>query len=253
MSTTENNILTDGRTFEPAEPSEIPSVIADIEKPSPYAEDDPARSVDDLIKVMAPQRKVLMGILSFCKKRASVTDVKGEVERIQEFMPSVYTAADLCSLLEETGGLVRVTADGSPYDTTGLEPSIIEENGIRYYVANEPADMFWSTLPAGVTILNDDKPLERAQGFFDADRDLLSLYKRTLLLCDGDGCSLGDLSAAIDNDPLVQSPRVYAPFFVDRLERCDAIEWEGVWRVTAVGREALDLLSGVSDDYETSA
>jgi hypothetical protein len=250
MPTNENNIPTDSKTFAVATPSDIPSVIADIEVESPYAQDDEAKPIDDLIKAMAPQRKVLMGILAFCKDRARVVDTYKEVDRLQEFAPSVYTGADFCELLEEAGGIERVTAEGSSYDTTRMEPSIVEEDGTRYYVANEPDDMYWGTLPAGITILNDDNPIGRAQGFFEADPALLPLYKRVLLLCDANGdangCSLGDLSEAIDGDPLVQSPRVYAPFFVDRLEQCDAIEWKNMWYLTDVGREVLSLLDDVS-------
>ncbi len=248
-----NNIPTDDVTFEPMGPSEIPSIIADIEEPSPYDEDDPRRPVDDLVKAMAPQRKMLMRILELCRERALVADVKAEVERLQEFMPMVYTAADLCALLVEAGALACVTADGAAYDTDSIEPSIVEENGARYYVANEPDDLYWETTEAGGAWLDDDDPLGRAQKFFDADPDLLPIYKRALLLCDGDGCTIDDLGTAINHDPLVQSPRVYAPFFVDRLERCDAIEWEGQWRLTDVGRDVLALLDDVEDDYDPAA
>lgn len=131
MSTNENNIPTDEKVFAAASPSDIPSVIADIDEESPYDQGDPARPLDDLIKVMPAQRKVLMGILAFCQKRASVADTFAEVDRLQEFAPSVYTGADFCALLEETGGIERVSADGSPYDIAGMEPSLIEEEGIR--------------------------------------------------------------------------------------------------------------------------
>ncbi len=242
------NIPTDDVTFSPLGPSEIPSIIADAERTSPYAEDDPARPVDDLIADMAPQRKILMHILELCRNRTSNADVAAEVERMHEFMPTVYTATDFCTLLEEAGALDRVNADGSAYDVSTMEPSIIEEDGVRYYVANEPSDLYWETAAPGITILEDDDPVGRAQGFFDDDPDLLPLYKRILEMCDGDGCSIDEICEAVDSDPLVQSPRIYGPFFVDRLEKCDAIEWEGVWRRTDIGAEVLGLLTDVEDD-----
>ena len=66
-------------------------------------------------------------------------------------------------------------------------------------------------------------------------------------MCEGEGCAITELDNAVNDDPLAQSPRIYAPFLVDRLERCDAIEWKGAWRLTEVGQEVLGLLVDVDD------
>ena len=48
----------------------------------------------------------------------------------------------------------------------------------------------------------------------------------------------------MDNDELLKSPRLYAPHFVDKLERCDAVEWrDKSWRITAVGQEGQRLVA----------
>lgn len=240
----ENNIPTDDVVFSPTGPSEIPSIIADVEFHSTYAEDDPARAVDEMIFMMAPQRLVMMDIMRYVADGPqSMEDVKAYVSDLQVYEPSVYTAADLCALLEECGALEKVNADGTPYDTSSLEPAIVEEDGVRYYLANEPDDLYWGLAEAGRTWLDGDDPLGRAQGFLDDDPDLAPIYARVLDLCSADGgATLTELEEAVNDDPLVQSPRVYAPFFVDRLERCDAIRWTGSWKVTEIGSSVRELV-----------
>lgn len=238
----QNNIPTDDKSFSPAGPSEIPSIIADVQLVSAYEEDHPARALDELLLNMQPQRKVLMGILEFCRDGAVVAEVNDEVARLKTHRPSVYTAYDLCALLEERGGLKKVTADGADYDASRISPSIVEEDGARYYKANDPADLYWKTTEAGATVLDDDDPLARGKEFVAADPDLAPIYRRVLEMCGGEGSTLAQLEEAVDDDPLVQSPRVYAPFFLDRLERCDALDWDGTWKITDVGTQLLSAL-----------
>lgn len=244
MANATDYIPTNDKVFEPMTGSDIPSITEDVDYTSPYDEDDPAYPIDQLMFQMAQQRKILMGILEFCKDSPLVADVNDEVDRLKEYSPNVYTAYDLCTILVEKGGLELLDDDGNPYDEDAIEPSIVEDEvGALYYEANDPADLHYHTTDAGQTILDDDDPLGRAQGFFDDDPDLVSIYKRVMKLCDGEGATLDALNEAVNDDELVQSPRIYAPFFIDRLERCDAIEWEGIWKLTDVGREALELIS----------
>lgn len=251
MSEYANNLPTTDKVFTPMGPSEIPSPIADILVPSPYAEDDPARPVDDLINAMQPQREYLMAFLRACEQPLSMQGVKDLYDQIWEYHPIVYTAYDLCVLLEEAGAIERVTADGQPYSMTGVEPIIVtdEKTGATYYQANEPADMYWVLLEPGKTILDDNDPLSRAQGYFEADEKLQPLFKRLLTLCKEER-DIEELNDAINFDPLAFDPRIYAPFLVDRMERAEAIEWKGTWKITEVGLQALELLAGVEDHYD---
>lgn len=251
MSEYANNIPTTDKTFTPMGPSEIPSVIADIEEESPYAEDDPARPVDDLIKSMIPQRPYLMAFLKKAAETPTMEDMKALYDEMFEYRPTVFSAYDMCALLEETGAIKRVDEEGNDYDMAAVDPVIVtdEATGATYYQANEPADMHWTLLAPGQTILDDDDPLGRAQAAFDADPDLQPLYKRLLTLC-RDGADIEALNDAINYDDLSWEPRVYAPFFVDRMEKADAIDWKGTWQLTEVGEEALGLLDGVTDNYD---
>ena len=41
---------------------------------------------------------------------------------------------------------------------------------------------------------------------------------------------------------------LYAPHFVDKLEKCDALEWRKAWFTTEIGKQGLEMLADVVDE-----
>ena len=69
------------------------------------------------------------------------------------------------------------------------------------------------------------------------------------MLCnDASGATTPTINGVVDNDPLVQKPRLYAPHFVDKLEKCDALEWRKAWFTTEIGKQGLEMLADVVDE-----
>lgn len=203
----------------------------------------------NLFKSMAPRRKILLGILSFCKEQQPIASVETRVDELQKMSYSVYSPANLCSLLEKAGAINRVTSEGGSVSESHVEPKIVEINGAQYY---EPADYrktYWKTTAAGLAYLESDKPLDRLQELFDSNKTYLRIYKRVLTLCSAEGgAAIKTINSAVNDDPLVQEPRFYAPHFVDQLEKCEALDWHKAWVTTEVGKTALeDMLAGVED------
>ena len=101
----------------------------------------------------------------------------------------------------------------------------------------------------GRAALEADKPLERLRALLDEDAAYAPIYQRILRLCAADGgTTTPTINNAVDHDPLVQKPRFYAPHFVDRLEKCDALAWRKAWCITDIGRAGLDMLADVVDE-----
>ena len=98
----------------------------------------PAERIDDLFKSMAPRRKVLLGILSFVQEPQTAEAVNAHVDELQQDNFSVYTAANLCNLLERAGAIERITADGQPADDTENDPKTVVVDGVEYLEAAEP-------------------------------------------------------------------------------------------------------------------
>lgn len=208
----------------------------------------PFEKTTDLIKQMPSQRKVLLGILDFCQNGQTAADTYARVDALQEYNPSVFTADVLCGHLEQAGALELVTEDGQPYEGIEMEPKLVEVDGVEYYEAQEPPTAYWRTAEAGLEALAADKPFERLDALFEENAKYSPIYREVLHLCAQEGgATTAMLSAAVDKDPLVQSPRRYAPYFIDGLEKCDAVEWKGSWQITEVGHGALERLSEALD------
>ncbi|OUO86986.1 hypothetical protein B5F40_14400 [Gordonibacter sp. An230] len=215
------------------------------------ADERPAEErIDDLLASMAPQRKIMLSVLAQCSEPRPVAQVNALVDELQQNNFSVYSAANLCALLEKAGALERVTADGQPADDVEAEPRTVVVDGVEYLEAGEPVEICWLATDAGRAALEADKPLERLRELLDRDAAYQVIYKRILTLCSAEGgAKTPDINAAVDNDPLVQKPRFYAPHFVDKLEKCDALSWQKAWVATEVGRAGLEMLADVVDEH----
>ena len=87
--------------------------------------------------------------------------------------------------------------------------------------------------------------LARLTDLLNEDARYATIYERILnLTAQEGGTTIPTINDAVDNDELLKSPRLYAPHFVDKLERCDAVEWrDKSWRITAVGQEGQRLVA----------
>lgn len=212
-----------------------------------------AERIADLFTAMAPRRKTLLGILAFCEEPMAVEEVNAHIDQLQLHNASVYSPAALCDLLKEAGALELVDAENEITNSLEAEPVVVEVDGVEYLEPGEPLELFWHTTPEGMDAVNQDNPLERTRALLDEDVKYATIYKRILELADTEGgVTIKAINNVVDNDPLVKKPRLYAPHFVDKLEKSDAIEWNGAWQTTETGREALQLLSDVIDEYGDS-
>lgn len=203
-----------------------------------------SQRIEALFAQMKPRRKTLMGILAFCTAPQAVAAVNQRVLELQVHDKSVFSAASFCAALEKAGALVRKTAEGTIVDEEALnEPTVVEVDGVEYLEAAPEVEVFWVTTDAGNEVLEADKPLERLASLFERDARYLPIYERILDLCAAEGgASADELGAAVDKDPLVQDPRLFAPHFFDKLEKCDALVWNKTWQITEVGARGKELL-----------
>lgn len=88
-------------------------------------------------------------------------------------------------------------------------------------------------------------PSDRLTNLLAEDAKYATIYERILGLTAQDaGASMPTINEAVDNDELLKSPRLYAPHFIDKLEKCDAVEWrDKSWRITEVGRAGQRIVA----------
>lgn len=238
-----NDLLT------PASVAESARVRDELAAATAAADDRPAKErIAELMSAMEPHRKVLFSILAACPEPRPVSEVNALVDELQQNNYSVYTAANLCALLERAGAIERVTPDGAPADNLDAEPKVVVVDGVEYLEAREPVQVCWLITDAGRAALEADKPFERLRSLFEEDAVYLAIYQRILTMCTaGGGAQISAINEAVNCDPLLQEPRLYASHFIDKLEECDALAWQKTWSTTEVGRAGLELLDAVAD------
>ena len=214
--------------------------------PAPVVDTRPApERIADLFSAMAPRRRTLLGMITFCAAPQTTDALDAEVDRLQTDNFSVYSPASLANLLERAGALARVTADGEPYPESDPERVRVEVDGVSYYEAGEAPEVCWLATEDGAAYAEADKPLDRLTNLLAEDAKYATIYERILGLTAQDaGASMPTINEAVDNDELLKSPRLYAPHFIDKLEKCDAVEWrDKSWRITEVGRAGQRIVA----------
>lgn len=249
----------EGRTeFLPPDPDRVPK-MPEVDQAAPEYAARPAKErIEELFNNMNPHRRVLYGVLRALRKPVSNEEVGGVVDALRAHKFSVYSTSNICTMLETAGAVRRVLEDGTPYSEFKPEPKIVVEDGVEYWQA-VPAPMpYWQVTEEGQEQLDSYHPIEKLERTFADEAEYLTLYKRILTMTsEGEGVTMKQMSAAVDNDPLVATePRNYfVQHFVEALERGEAVAWNGTaWKITEVGRQALaENLAEVVDDYVAPA
>lgn len=225
--------------------------VADAEGP------DANERIADLLGRMSTRRKVLLGIVGLCREPVESEALMPQVEGLQANNQSVFSAATLVGLLEGAGALRRVDAEGNDFvapKDRGDEDAATEpgepaeaptdgqeaEGGVEYLEPAVAASFFWLATPEGLAAVEDDDPRARLQKLVEDDTFYLPVYREILeALADGP-LTKPQLDVMVKAHPLTQDRQHLTGYFLDRLERADAIAWTNPWTITDLGRSLLD-------------
>lgn len=222
------------------DPSEIqkapkaPVVYSNPDIPAP-------ERIEKLMDAMNATARTLRLLIAFCEEPKAVDEVNDFVEKTQGDNCSVYSAATLCRLLDEAGAIERIDEEGNLANEIVDEPTVVVVDGVEYLEPAPARPSFWRSTACGLAYVAAADPEAALQALLNENPDYLPIFKRVLELCARtDGAASPALSEAVDKDPIVQEPRRYSGFFIDRLEACDAVEWKnGAWRITELGTTVL--------------
>lgn len=237
----------DEDVHEDAEPTLSPSrAVPNPRDPKPEIVDTrtDAEKITDLFKAMPTHRRTLLGILEFCLEKQTIPAVAARIEELDEYEVSVYKAANYNHYLAKAGAIVRIDINEENMKDIKVEPVLIEEDGVEYYIVGTPPEAFWLTTEEGKKYLEADDPLGRLRELFEKEQKFLPIYKQVLELCSADGgASIVAMGKLIDDNPLIQKPRMYVNRFVEFLEQRGALVWKKPWRITAIGQIGLEEIA----------
>lgn len=246
----------EGRTeFLPPDPDKIPVIENAVKQDSAEYQARPAADrTRQLFEQMRSQRAILVGMVEAARTPASIDQIEQAVEDLRTRKFSLYTTANLCAMMEVAGAFERVGENGEPYDKGACEAKIEVIDGEEYWVPTTAPKVCWLATDAAFAACDASGFQGKLDALFEQESDLLPIYKRVLTMTAADGgAAMSDLSAAVDSNPLIAEPRrFFVQHFVESLERCSAVEWNGTgWSATALGKQALDGLASVEDTYES--
>ncbi len=99
---------------------------------------------------------------------------------------------------------------------------------------------FWVATQAGLDLVAEHDPRAHVAQMLEDEACYMPVYRELLeKLADGP-MTKKEIDVIVRANPASESPRRLGGYFVDRLERIEAIEWTGAWSITEIGRELLD-------------
>lgn len=214
-----------------------PTVDIVFDRPDPTL--PAAERIANLMSSMNAAARTLRSVIEFCSTPTPVAQVNDHIAAVQETDFSIYSPATLCNLLERAGAIERVDENGSLI-TEDAQPEIVEVDGVEYLEPAKEIESFWRATPEGTASLEGPSVGDKLSELLEASGQYEPIYQKVISLCSAEGgASVKALSDAVDDDPVVQDPRRYASFFVDKLEACGALEWrDGAWHFAEAAARA---------------
>lgn len=208
--------------------------------------DAPKDKLSLLFNSMKGQRKTLLAVLRACENPQSAEFAIDMIENLRNHNFSVYGAAEICALLSDSDAIERVTAEGVPIKDFRQEPEHVFVDGVEFLKPRDTPETYWQTTEKGMKQVRSDDPLSRLKELFDRDAEFLPIYRQILEMCLSEGgCKAAEINAAVNGDPLLREANLFAPHFVELLEKNCALDWRGSWTTTDEGQQALSLIESL--------
>lgn len=176
-------------------------------------------------------RRALYRLLDFCTQVRSLDEIEQETASYPEMAVDIYAPRTLLMWLLDCGAVGEVGSDDpQPEQGDSANEEAEEEEG---------ADYRFVTTDAGIRALerlHASQPLAMLAArypYYEA------AFLRVLAACETPQ-SRQDIDGLFKGDPIMESPRkIYANFFLDKLEGAGGIVFAGGWTTTPEGKAFL--------------
>lgn len=200
---------------------------------------------------MIAYRRELLAIIDFCSQPKECGEVRKFVAEMQRFEPSAFSAENLCSLLEEAGGLVKLDSEGEPFDPSQVKPKEVVADGAAYYeISSDGTELFYCSTAEALELLGQNDSNEKINALFEERSDFMFAIQAILEMADGpNGVQIKEIDDRLLADPRMGESKWRPNSFLNKLEEAGAVAWSGSWRTTPFGKELLGDIAGngVSD------
>ena len=195
----------------------------------------PVERIEELLSEMGAQKRQLLAIMDFCRQERTSDEIDAMLEPLMEHRRSVYGPIAMRSLLEKAGALEYRANDEAPEE-------IADENGDL--VLPEGSVATWVSTEAAIEVCDADDPYAQLVEALEGASGPAEAYALVLAMCDDEGQTIANIGARLEESGILEGAVFDPTFFVSKLEDIEALEWNGSWNTTDLGRRYLAQIAG---------
>lgn len=175
-------------------------------------------NIIDRINAEPAYRNLLYKIMDFFREEHSSSEFQLECLTWPEMKVVIQTPLILLSWLVNCNAVVEIKS------------SIITKE--------EKTDFHWKTTATGIEVLNIQNPDNQLKNLIDNEDSIYQpVFKEVLKACLVPH-SRTDIEKMLDGRSYLETPKVYASYFLEALEKAGGLEFDNKWKTTLAG-EAL--------------
>jgi hypothetical protein len=230
----------------------------------------PAERIDKLVAGIPGQKFRILSAIKICGEAKTLEVAADELEEAYPQGTSVYDAIRIIELLHDAGALVCVDEEGNEIDLDAVAEEVdeagadadaavavaaaadedaeearvdaisLDELDVEYDEVEKEAPVFYLATEAGKDAV---ERMWSASAAFDVVNDepqYLPVWKKVLQMCSEEGGATKKAVAdALDAHPILQEPRRWCQYFLEKLKNVNALEFDTAWVITDIGKQLL--------------
>lgn len=202
---------------------------------TPQRQGSAKQALLELLDHNPARRPVLLGIIKACEGGIKTSELEPIVNEMQVANRSIYAPVTMCRMLERAGALTLFVPEAA-------EETEDVENGVECLVITQTVDPVWTATEDGLAVVADFSAGAQFKDIVcDRDAQYLDVYRAIMSAVHERPRSKEEIEKITDTFEIVKHPRRFGGHFIDMLEKCDTLAWNGeAWQLTDLGETMRD-------------
>ena len=228
--------------------------------------------IEKLIAGIPGQKFRILSAIKVCDTSKTLEAAAEELEEEYPQGSSVYDAIRIIELLHGAGALACVDEEGNEIDPNAaseegdvasdgdveavavaakrgaaedaeearVDSIGIDELDVEYDEVEKETPVFYVATEAGKSAVEEMWSAAAAFKVVHEETQYLPIWKKILELCSAEGgATKKEVADAVDAHPLLQEPRRWCQYFLEKLKNVNALEFATGWVITDIGKQLL--------------
>ncbi len=221
-----------------AEAPEGGAVSGEIEQTPAKTFDEQCAEIVHAIYAEAAHREIFLHILSMLREPAEEEALREHVHALPEMAIAMRTPREYLEILKRVGALDCDEAEIVPDFEALADVESASENDALIPNASEreapAANRVWRITEAGRAVSETLAADRRLAQLLDDGPEYRASYRAILHACARPRTRV-EIDSILQSRPELSNPGVNTAFYLDRLEQCGGLIWDGGWKSTEAG------------------